>query len=360
MNRIKKWFKDQVRIVKEEFSYEPPKRIISNYIKIIIGGCLVAFGDSFFLLRNNVIAGGVSSIALLFHKIPGVSLIDLNTIVIIVTWSFFALGFILLGIRYAIHTLAYTITYPLMVLFFTFLIENVVVGGNHIFDVRQGQELIEGVVDMPYFVSALIGGFMVGSGIGFTLSGGGSSGGTDVINLLAHKYLHVKVGTSSFCVDASLIIIGFFANGTNILPTLVGLITSFLCSIMIDKVFMGNHQYYMAMVVSDKWQELNDFINHELGRGTTLLKAQGGYTKKDTVVLQICFDRQDYNIIKETIETIDPNAFFTAVQTKEVLGYGFSRLTPFSHRKAISFDDEEAKKLYVKARNKNKSTFKNE
>lgn len=359
MNKVKTWFKQQLRIIKDEFTYEPPLRIVKNYIRIIIGGCLVAFGDAFFLIRCNVIAGGVGSIALLLHKIPGFDILDVDTYVLIVTWSFFALGFILLGMKYAIHTLAYTITYPLMVMLFTYMIENVVVNGVPIFDIRQNYpDLAQGMVDILYLVSAVIGGFVVGTGIGCTLSGGGSSGGTDVINLLANKYLHVKVGTSSFCVDTTLITLGFFANGTYILPTLVGLISALLCSIMIDKIFMGNNQYYLAMVITEKWEELNDFINHELGRGTTLLKAQGGYTKKDSIVLQICFDRQDYNIIKETIDMIDPNAFFMVMQTREILGYGFSRLTPKTHKKGVSLDAQEAQKLYVKARSKNKKTFK--
>lgn len=359
MNRVKKWFKHQIRIIKDEFTYEPPQRIVKNYLRIILGACLVAFGDAFFLIRCNVIAGGVGSISMLIHKIPGFDILEIDTYVLIVTWFFFFLGLILLGMKYAIHTLAYTITYPLMVMLFTFMIEHVVVQGVPILDIRNGYpELIEGMVDMPYLVSAVVGGFVVGTGIGLTLSGGGSSGGTDVINLLAHKYLRVKVGTSSFCVDTTLIVLGFIANGNSLLPTLVGLVASMLCSIMIDKVFMGNNQYYLALVITDKWEELNDFINHELGRGTTLLKAQGGYTKKDSVVLQICFDRQDYNIIKDTIDMIDPNAFFTVMQTKEVLGYGFSRLTPKTHRKGVSLDAEEAQKLYVKARSKNKKTFK--
>lgn len=371
MNKIKTWFSNQWKTIKNEFTNEPPAKIIKNILFIFLGACIVAFGDSFFILRMNIIAGGVGSIALLLHRIPGVSFIPVNILVMIVTWSFFFLGLVLLGFKYATHTLIYTITYPLMTLLFTFLIENVVVDGAHILDITEITKNITistgdisatdnyyGMLLLAYFVSSVIGGLLSGSGIGFTLSGGGSSGGTDVINLLANKYLHVKVGTSSFCVDSMLIIAGFFTNGYNLLPTLVGLITALLCSIMIDKVFMGNNQYYMAMIITKKYNELNDFINKELGRGSTLLKAQGGYTKDDRIVLQVCFDRQDYNIIRESITTIDPNAFVTVMQTKEILGYGFSRNTPKSSKKGKPISAEDARKLISKARSKNKNTFK--
>lgn len=372
MKRVKNWLKTHLDILKKEFTNEPPMKTIKNLLFVFIGAVLVAFGDSFFILPMNIISGGVASISLLIHKIPGMDFLSVNTYVLIVTWIFFLLGLIFLGLKYSLHTLVYTISYPLIVMFFSFLIQNVVVDGIPIFDITKISKDIEiaGGVTIPtatnkeailllaYFVSAIVGGLLIGSGMGFTLAGGGSSGGTDVINLLANKYLHIKVGTSSFIVDSILILAGFFTNGFNLLPTLVGLITALLCSIMIDKVFLGNNQYYLAMVISKKWPEINEFINEHLGRGTTLLKAQGGYTKNDTVVLEVCFDRVDYNIIRESINAIDPNAFVTVMQTKEILGYGFSRATPKSERQDIAMSADEARKLVSKARTKRKNTFK--
>lgn len=371
MSKIKDWTKKQIDIVKKEFTNEPPKKIIRNLFFIFVGAFLVAFGDAFFLIPMNVIAGGVASISMLLVKIPGFNVIPVNTYVTIVTWTFFFLGLLLLGLKYSLHTLVYTIFYPILVALFTFMIENCVVNGSKIFDITEISKDIQisnqvipflenkqGMLLLAYFVSAIIGGLLIGSGMGFTLSGGGSSGGTDVINLLANKYLHIKVGTSSFIVDFVLIMAGFFTNGFNLLPTLVGLISSLLCSIMIDKVFLGNNQYYLAMVISKKWADINDFINNDLGRGTTLLKAQGGYTKNETVVLEVCFDRVDYNIIRESINNIDPNAFVTVMQTKEILGYGFSRTTPKSDRQDVAMSADEARKLISKARTKRKNTFK--
>lgn len=371
MRKIKKWALKQIQIVKNEFTNEPPTKVIKNLLLILIGAVLVAFGDSFFILPMNIISGGVASISMLIHKIPGFSVISLNTYVLIVTWTFFFLGLIFLGLKYSLHTLIYTIFYPLAVMLFTYIINNVVVDGIRIFDITQlGKDIVisngtipfegneDSVLLLAYFVSGILGGLLTGSGIGLTLAGGGSSGGTDVINLLANKYLHIKVGLSSFIVDAVLIVAGFFTNGYNLLPSLVGLITALLCSIMLDKVFLGNNQYYLAMVISKKWPEINAFINENLGRGTTLLKAQGGYTKNDTVVLEVCFDRVDYNIIRESINAIDPNAFVTVMQTKEILGYGFSRATPKSDRQDIAMSADEARKLVSKARTKRKNTFK--
>ena len=239
MRKIKKWALKQIQIVKNEFTNEPPTKVIKNLLLILIGAVLVAFGDSFFILPMNIISGGVASISMLIHKIPGFSVISLNTYVLIVTWAFFFLGLIFLGLKYSLHTLIYTIFYPLAVMLFTYIINNVVVDGIRIFDITQlGKDIVisngtipfegneDSVLLLAYFVSGILGGLLTGSGIGLTLAGGGSSGGTDVINLLANKYLHIKVGLSSFIVDAVLIVAGFFTNGYNLLPSLVGLITA--------------------------------------------------------------------------------------------------------------------------------------
>lgn len=364
---MKKWFKKQIEIIKDEFKYEPKNKIIKNLLFIVLGATVMAFGDSFFIIPMNIVFGGMSSLSIIFAKL--FPIMDVQIYVYIFTWAFFILGFILIGMKYSVHTLLFAIFYPVMISLFSFVIDVAKIDGIHILNIAESFKEIQistGVIQyenneaamqlLGYFVSAIMGGIIAGVGIGLAFIGGGSSGGTDVINILANRYLGIKVGTSSFIVDALIITAGFFTNGYNLLATLVGLISALLCSIMIDKVFMGGQQYYIAMVISEKWKEMNDFINVELGRGTTLIKSKGGYTSDDKYILEICFDRQDYSIIKDMINRIDPDSFVTFLQAKEVLGYGFSRPTPKKKRDSIEVED--TRKLISRARNKRKSTFK--
>ncbi|MDY3726189.1 MAG: DUF2179 domain-containing protein, partial [Candidatus Enterosoma sp.] len=68
----------------------------------------------------------------------------------------------------------------------------------------------------------------------------------------------------------------------------------------------------------------------------------------------------DYNIIRESINTFDPDAFVMIMQTKEILGYGFSRNTPQSDKEINDIPVTETRKLVSKARAKRKNTFKEE
>lgn len=362
---IKSWFKKQLQILIDEFKYDPPKKIIKNILTIILGASVVALADAFFLLPMNIISGGVASMALLTSKIPN-NPIDLNVWVYIYTWGFAILGFFLLGMKHTVHSIFYTITYPLMISLFTFIIENFKINGIAVLNLHQLVGDFPTITDLSsltagcaitYLLASVLGGLIIGSGIGLTLIGGGSSGGTDVINLSMNEWFGIKVGTSSFVVDAILIVAGFFVNDNNIITSLIGIITALLCSIMIDKVFISGRQFYVGLIHSSKCQDINAFINTELGRGTTLIKAKGGFSNVDTNILEVCFDRKDYNIIKDAINHIDPNAFVSFIETKEVLGYGFSRQQPKVNQDA-NISAADTRKLISKARSKKKSTFK--
>jgi uncharacterized membrane-anchored protein YitT (DUF2179 family) len=368
MTKFKAWLQKEKNVIIQEFTSEPPRKIVKNLLFVLLGALVYSIGDSFFIIPMSVISGGVTSLSLIFHSIPGFDVMSVQTYVLIITWGFFLLGLIMIGLKYSLKQLMFAIAYPLFDFFFQWVLSAAVINGVHILDISQiSQDIIftsgatieansSGMLSLSYIVAAIFGGAITGAGIGLTFVGGGSSGGTDVINILNNKYFGIRIGTSSFLMDLLIIVGGFFSNGYKLLPTLIGLITAFICSAMIDKVFLGNNRYYLAQIVSTRYVEINDFINKQLGRGTTLLIAKGGYTKKDTTVIEACFDKQDYALIKQSIYQIDPNAFVTFISTTEILGYGFSRDKPRVEGE-VTISPDDARKLQVKAHRKRKKTF---
>jgi uncharacterized membrane-anchored protein YitT (DUF2179 family) len=363
MASVKGWMRKTLAIIQHEFTSEPPKKLFKNGMLMLLGAIVFAFGNSFFLLPMNIIGGGVASLAIIFNSIPGLSGLSVQTYILIITWAFFFLGLVTLGLKYSLKSLIFTIANPLFTMLFSYLIEIAVVTVNgvsvHILNIADVQTIAlasGGITDpdsllaIAYIVSATLGGLVIGAGVGFAFSGGGSSGGTDVINLLANRYFHIKIATASFLCDAIVILAGFFSNGFNLLASMVGILNALFCSIMIDKIFLGRNQYFVAYIVSKKWTEINDFIIHHLERGTTLVNARGGFTKVDTTVLQVCFDKRDYPLIQEIVLSIDPNAFVTVIRAQEVLGYGFTRDTPLSDIQDLALPPDQMERLMSKSR----------
>ncbi len=369
MSKLSRWLQKEKNIIIKEFTSEPPKKIIKNILFVLLGALVYSIGDSFFLIPMGVICGGVTSLSLIFHSLPGFQALSVQTYVLIITWLFFAIGLFTIGLKYSLKQLVFSIAYPLFDFLFEWVLNVAVINSVPILDLSKiSQDIVfasgsaipassDGMLAISYLIAAIFGGAITGAGIGFTFVGGGSSGGTDVINILNNKYFGIRIGTSSFLMDFLIITGGFFANGYNLVPTMVGLMAAFICSYMIDKVYLGNNRYYLAQIVSTKWEEINDFINKQLGRGTTLLVSKGGYTKKDITVVEACFDKQDYALIKQSIYQIDPNAFVTFMSTTEILGYGFSRDKPRVDKKDMTISVEEARKLQDKAKKKRKRTF---
>lgn len=331
---FKAFFKKKWLIIKKEFTSEPPKDLIINSLIVILGALIYAFGTSFFIVPLNLITGGISSMAIILHKYIN---LEIDTLILIVSWSFFIFGFFALGIKYSLRALLFTISSPLFIMMFNFLIENTYIDGRQVLNILEVENIVvsssftiqgDGIKALAYVASSIIGGALLGVGVGFAIKGGGSSGGTDVVNLLVRKYFNIKVGITSFVQDLIIITIGFFVNDLNILASCFGIIATILCSILIDKVSFGSNQYFVAFISSNKWPEINAKIAQDVIRGTTLISAKGGYSRVDTYLIEVCFDKRDLPVIKSIVLKIDPNAFISVMKASEIIGYGFTRKTP--------------------------------
>lgn len=361
MDRLKSFFYKQWLIIKKEFTSETPQALIINSLIVILGSFIYAFGSAFFIIPMNLITGGISSIALVVTKYVN---LDIDMLILIITWIFFVMGLFTLGVKYSIRTLLFTITNPLFIMMFQQIIKSVTIGGVNVLDVTKVTEIVigefsiqqEGVRVLSYIASSLIGGSILGIGVGVALAGGGSSGGTDVINLLVRKYFHIKVGVTSFVQDIIIIIIGFFTFDMNFIASCFGIISALLCSILIDKVSFGNSQSYVALICTDKWYIINERIMNETTRGTTLVSIKGGYLKKDTNLIEVCFDKRDYASIKGIVLKIDPNAFITVMKASEIIGYGFTRKTPKVEDISSLDLSEKEKKYYLKRADKKRKS----
>lgn len=291
--------------------------IFKNLLYVILGSLLLSFACAFFYLPHSIISGGISGIAIILNNLIKTDLSWLNEelYIVILEWFFFILGFIILGKKFAFQTLCSTIVFPIGVYIFGFIYENVA-----IFQLEQST--------INYLLSALFGGLITGVGVGLTFLGGGSTGGVDIPTLILYKYAKIKVSISSFVIDTLVIVAGVFVIQEFDLA-LIGIIAAFVAAIAIDKIFLSGKATCMAYIISEKYEEINNFILNKMERGTTLLDAQGGYSGNQIKVIQVCFNIKEYSILKTAIHDIDKYAFFSVVKAHEIAGEGFNNKAEF-------------------------------
>ena len=95
---------------------------------------------------------------------------------------------------------------------------------------------------------------------------------------------------------------------------------------VLDMIIDGNKQTYQIMVFSANTPEIGDQITKEVGRGATLLNAEGCYSHNPQQVLVIMCHRTDKQHIMKIVNRIDPNAFITISKAQGVYGKNFEKL----------------------------------
>ena len=289
-------------------------KLVNNYVAIILGTFLLAFGSVIFLTKAELVAGGVSGIAIIIQHFVSVQIYDY--LVAGLTIFFWLIGLIFLGKDFALKTALSSLLY----IGFTFLFKRVVFF-DELAKTFAGEQLAGNLI-----LCGIFGGVFIGGGVAITFLGAGSSGGIDVVQLLLSKYTGIKESVSGFLIDGIIILVGMFSMQLWV-QSLCGILSSFVTAALIEIVYIKNQTAYQVDIISDKWEEISRYAQDELERGATIIRAEGGYKGEERVILRVVFDRFQYEKIKKYIASVDPKAFVTYTQTNAVFGEGFKKHT---------------------------------
>ncbi len=280
----------------------------NTFKKIIIttlASVLVSAGVYFFMIPYNLTIGGTAGLSIALAKfIPGIPVgafqLGINVIL-------FILAFLLIGSEFGGLSIYATVVLSVALIVFEKLIPNV-----------------QPVVDTP-FMSMIIGVGVTAIGIALTLNQNASTGGTDIVGKILNKYMHVDLSVGVFIADFSVVVMGYFAYGINAaMYAIVGILFN---AIVIDKVLTGYKTRIKVYINSRYWEGINEFIVHELVRGSTLYEVKGGYNKSERVMVETILTRPEYIKLMNFIREFDDTAFVNVATVNEVSGEGFSYLT---------------------------------
>ena len=305
-------------------------RLIHSYILVAIGTFVLAFGSVIFLAKCELVSGGVSGIAIIIQHFVNINIFEYAVAgLMVIMWL---IGLVFVGKSFAIRTLFSTALF----IGFTFLF-NRIEFFNRLAVTFAGMEDGNTPQVGNYILCGVFGGVFVGGGVAITFIGGGSTGGVDVLMIILSKYARIKESVGSFIVDASIIVAGMIAMQMWI-PALCGLLSCVVAAALVEIVYIKHQSSYQVDIISEKWQEINEYSQKVLDRGTTIIRAEGGYKGDERIILRIVFDRMQYEKIREYIASVDPHAFVTFTQTNAVYGEGFN-----SNRKLKKKDNKNEK-----------------
>lgn len=305
--------------------FQKSKNIILSYVVITFGLMIYTFGWSAFMLPAQIVGGGVSGMSAILSFVSRNTLgfeLPIGVLNLVFNGILVAIGFKVLGSKFGANTI-YGIV--MSSVFFIMWQQGLHVGGE--FDAEQGKYVncLFDVEKFGVFMCAVIGGACCGVGIGLSFIMGGNTGGTDIIALIVSKYHNVSPGRVIMLIDVVIVGCSFFISH-KLDNVVCGYVVMMVMTYVLDMVLDGNKQSYQIMVFSMKNDEIAEAVTREVGRGATLLDAEGCYSKTQQKVLLMMVHRTDKSHVMQIIHRIDENAFVSVSKAQGVYGKNFEKL----------------------------------
>jgi uncharacterized membrane-anchored protein YitT (DUF2179 family) len=279
-----------------------PWRTVVDYAQIIVGAMLVGIGVNLFFVPNQVVSGGVTGVSIMLHYALGTPvglvtlLLNLPLLVIGWRWAGGTRFLIRTGVAVAVLSATIDLTEP---------------------------HLVAPTADRLLVIC--YGGLLDGLGLGLVFRGRGTTGGTDVIARIAHRFLGIGLGQTLLTLNVLIFGVAAFQFGAE--AVMVALALAWVSTRILDLVQAGFAASRQAIIITSDPDGVRDAVFTHLHRGVTLLEAKGGFTGRPRPVLYVVVAAHEVGRLKIRVAEVDPNAFVAISKAQEVFGEGFTPST---------------------------------
>lgn len=280
---------------------ERVKKEIKTYVLITLGTMMLTVGVYFFKIPNGFATGGVSGIGTILGKItPHFSA---GSWIMVINVFLLLIGFAFLGKQNGVRTVYCSMLFSLL----TYVMEFIAPLSGPLTD----QPLLELVYAMllTAFGSAII------------FNAGASSGGTDIAALILKKYTSLDVGKALLAIDFLVAASTFFV--FDIKAGLFSMAGLFAKAFLVDSIIDNINSCKYFVVITDKPDEINEYITGELHHSSTFTPAESGYAHTGKVMIHTVCKRMEAIRLRRYIKALDPHAFIIITTTSEIIGRGF-------------------------------------
>jgi len=300
-------------------SFLPKEKVFSaqwfrDYTLIVVGAFILAIGYVYFISPHRIVPGGVYGIAIVVHHItkgvfsfwPEGIPIGLFGLVLNIPLTY--AGVKILGPKFGIKTVVG------LVLASAFM---------------DGITYIRPQGDLPLvddvLLSCVFGGVLIGFGLGLIFKSRATSGGSDIVAMIIGKYTSLPIGQLLIYVDSAIVLLGLAVFQDWKIP-LYSWLVIYITGKAIDLVLEGSNYHKALFIISKEHEKIKEKILVDLERGGTYLLGKGMYTDDEKQVIYTVVSRREVAILEQYIHSIDPDAFITVMDTREILGEGFHSL----------------------------------
>jgi len=274
-----------------------------KYATIIIGSFLMAGAINLIYEPLGLVTGGISGLAIVVKELTSVIWeggFPVWLFTVIANIPLFIAAIKLLGLKTMFYVFVGTVSLVISLMIIP------------IYDFQFNDLLL----------SSVVGGALTGVGMGMVFSAFASTGGTDLLATLIHRYKrHISVPFILTFIDGAIIVLGALVFGLG--NALYAIISVFIAAKVSDSILEGLKFAKMAYIISDEYARIAEEIMTSLDRGVTGINSTGMYSNKDRKMLFCVVSKKEIVKITEIAKKIDPDSFVIVNDVREVMGEGF-------------------------------------
>ena len=290
-------------------------RTVRDYAIIAIAMIMGVIGLNLFLVPNEITMGGTMGVAEIVYWGTG---IQTQYTYFVINAALLIAALKVLGWRFCVKTVYAVVVFTVASSAFQWL----------------GFANVHLLADQK-FMACIVGGVFMGTSVGLGLSAGGSTGGSDVVAAMIHKYRDVSLGHIILFCDLTIITSSYVVLH-DWEKVLYGYVLLFIVSFCVDYVVNSLRRSVQFLIISRKWEEIGLAINKIADRGCSTLNGNGFYSKRDIKVIFCIAKKSESAMIFDIVDEIDPDAFVAQSAVIGVYGQGFDRVRV---RKKISLEE---------------------
>ncbi len=271
------------------------KNAIKDYAIITGGTAIVAVAVFFFMLPSQVSVGSGTALAMVLSNfIP----LSVATITLILNIGLLVLGCLLVGPEFGAKTVYCTILMPLMLGALELIFPNF-------------QSITQDpLLDVVCYI------LVVSMGQAILFSYNASSGGLDIVAKIMNKFLHMDLGKAlAYSGMAVALSSALYYDSKTVVLSVLG---TYFGGMIVDNFIFGIHIKRRVCVISQRLDEIVEFVLHDLHSGATLYESIGAYGKEKKMEMVTIVDKTEYRLLMDYIRKVDPKAFVTIYSVSDM------------------------------------------
>ena len=269
---------------------------LQDFAMITFGTAIVAAAVFFFLVPSKLSVASISGLAIVLENYIA---LPVSGITMILNLSLLVVGFLLVGREFGSKTVYTSILLPT----FIWVLERLLPNYTSIMQ--------DPFLDMICYI------FVVSIGLAILFNRNASSGGLDIVAKLLNKFFRMDLGTAMS--GAGMVVAlssGLVYDAKTVVLSILG---TYLNGIILDRFIFGFTIKKRVCVISEKEEEIRQYIIRNLHSGATIYQAQGAYHLEPKKEIITIVDKNEYLKLMNFLDKVDPNAFVTVYDVNKII-----------------------------------------